>query len=108
MGKKITLAQAIYQGDRIVTFYCEAKVERGWRHHNGAARLIEMIDSFGPRTRLDDLPARCTKCGRRDCVEVRARPHHGTLGGLPIDDNPESDGLPYGNEHLWWLRGGAD
>lgn len=59
MGIKITLEQAIYQGDRIVTFTCEARsAERGFCLNTGEARLIEMIDSYGALTRLDELPAR--------------------------------------------------
>lgn len=103
MGRKITLEQAIYQGDRIAVFYCEAMSARGVCAHGGEARLIELIDAFGPLMRLDDLPARCTRCGRADGVDVRARPfkRDGAHNGAR---EIEGDGLPYGNAHMTWLH----
>lgn len=99
MGQKITLERAIYQGDRIVTFHCFAP--HCW--NSGEAPWIEMIDSWGALTRLDDLPARCAHCGRRDCVDLRARPFrwagHGSRGAAI-----ESDGLPYGNTWIVWIE----
>lgn len=98
MGQKITLERAIYQGDRIVTFHCWAPYCWG----KGEARLIEMIDSYGALTCLDDLPARCSRCGRRDCVDVRARPFK-WAGSGSVGAALESDGLPYGNQHMTWI-----
>jgi hypothetical protein len=95
-GVKITLGQAILQGDRIAMFHCEA-----WRPtgapcgHTGEARLIELIDSWGPHTRLDELPVRCTACGSQQ-VDVRARPFK-RAGGHAVGQFIESDGLPYGD-----------
>lgn len=100
MGIKITLEQAIYQGDRIVTFYCENAA--GPCSNSGETRLIEMIDSYGPLTRLDELPARCTRCGRREKVDVRARQFR-RAGGSHIGPFVEGDGLPYGKEHMTWM-----
>lgn len=98
MGLKITLERAIYQGDRIVMFYCCAP--HCW--NSGQARLIELIDSWGPLTRLDDLPARCKRCGRADRVDVRARPFHWAGHGSQ-GVATEGDGLPYGNAHISWI-----
>lgn len=99
MGQKITLERAIYQGDRMVTAHCFAP----HCYNSGDARLIEMIDSYGPATCLDDLPFRCESCGRRDCVDVRARPFK-TDGRGSRGAALESDGLPYGNQHMTWIE----
>lgn len=98
MGAKITLERAIYQGGRIVVANCVAP--ECW--HSGEFRLIEMIDSFGAGTCLDDLEFRCTACGWRK-TDVRARPfkHAGTGASGPL---LESDGLPYGNQHMTWIE----
>lgn len=69
---KITLAEARAQGDFMVQFWCEnARVHC---HHKGEIRLSEAIDRWGAETRLDQVPARCTKCGSAEFVDVRARP----------------------------------
>lgn len=103
MGRKISLAQAMYQGEHIVTFACHAVNDGVACHHNSEVRTIEIIDAYGPRTRLDDLPARCAKCGRNDCVDVRARSYRRS-GSHPDSPFIEGDGLPYGERHIWWLH----
>lgn len=103
MGRKITLEQAIYQGDRIVTFACVSTSLGGICGWRDEARLIEMIDAHGPLTRLDEIPATCPRCGRSDCMDTRARPfrrdgaHYGAT-------ETEGDGITYGNAHIWWLH----
>jgi hypothetical protein len=88
-----------------VTFYCEARLDKGGIcSHSSETRTIEMIDRFGPRTRLDDLPARCSRCGGSDCVEVRARSYQRS-GTHPDSPFVEGDGLPCGERHIWWLHG---
>lgn len=69
---KITLAQARQQGDTMLTFWCENVAV--YCHHKGEMRLADAIERWGAETRLDQIPARCTKCGSAKHVDVRSRP----------------------------------
>lgn len=77
---KITLAQAKEQGDFVLTFYCERPDVCS---HSGEMRLDEAIARWGGDLRLDQVPARCSRCGSRDHVDVRARPPM-REGGFPL------------------------
>ncbi len=68
---KITLADAKAQGDFALIFYCVRPAVCG---HSGEMRLDEAITRWGGSMRLDEVPARCTRCGSGDHVDVRARP----------------------------------
>jgi hypothetical protein len=68
---KITLAQAKAQGSFMLVFYC---VRPAICSHSGEMRLDAAIARWGGALRLDQVPARCTRCGSRDHVDVRARP----------------------------------
>lgn len=94
-GVKITLGEAARQGDRIVTFACwSRRLDRGGMcGHEGQARLIELIDGWGPDIRLDELPARCSACGGND-VDVRSRGFLRATGHPTYGDLIEDDGLP--------------
>jgi len=69
----ITLATAKAQGDFMLIFYC---VRPGVCWHSGEMRLDAAIERWGETLRLDQVPARCMRCGSRDHVDVRARPPH--------------------------------
>lgn len=69
---KITLAQAQAQGGFALTFYCQNLAAHC--SHSGEIRLNEAITRWGGSLRLDQVPARCTKCGERRFVDVRYRP----------------------------------
>lgn len=68
---KITLAQAKAQGGFMLMFYC---VRPAVCSHSGEMRLDAAIARWGDALRMDQVPARCTRCGSRDHVDVRARP----------------------------------
>jgi hypothetical protein len=68
---KITLADAKAQGDFALLFYC---VRRAVCSHSGEMRLDDAITRWGGSLRLDQVPARCARCGSRAHVDVRARP----------------------------------
>jgi len=68
---KITLAQAKMQGGFALMFYC---VRPAVCWHTGEMRLDDAIARWGGSLRLYQVPARCTRCGSRDYVDVRARP----------------------------------
>lgn len=77
--RKITLAQAVRQGDTTITFYCVAQRKTpspvstvvNVCGHRGSLPIAEMIARYGQETRLDQLPAVCSVCGGRE-IEVRA------------------------------------
>lgn len=69
--RKITLAAAKAQGEFALLFYC-VRPPICW--HSGEMRLDDAIARWGGTLRLDQVPARCTRCGSRDYVDVRARP----------------------------------
>ena len=69
---KITLAEAKAQGDFMLQFYCANAAV--YCSHSGEMRLDEAIARWGEHLRMDQVPARCRRCGSRDHVDVRARP----------------------------------
>ena len=69
---KITLADAKAQGDFMLLFYCANAA--AYCSHSGEMRLDAALARWGGGRRLDQVPARCTRCGSRDHVDVRARP----------------------------------
>lgn len=68
---KITLAQAKAQGGFMLMFFCQRPSVCS---HSGEMRLDQAIDRWGESIRLDQVPARCSRCGSREHVDVRARP----------------------------------
>jgi hypothetical protein len=82
---KITLNQAQAQGAIALIFYC---VRPALCSHSGEMRLDAAIARWGGHLRLDQVPARCTRCGSRDHVDVRARPPRrqgGSAAGAVIE-----------------------
>jgi len=78
--RKITLAEAKEQGAFALIFYC---VRPAVCSHSGEMRLDDAIDRWGGALRLDQAPARCTRCGSRDHVDVRTRPpKHDGVGSV--------------------------
>jgi hypothetical protein len=78
---KITLADAKAQGDFMLMFYCQNML--AYCSHSGEMRLDEAVARWGGGLRLDQVPARCTRCGSRDFIDVRARPPK-REGGSPL------------------------
>jgi hypothetical protein len=78
---KITLAQAKAQGDFMLIFYCHNFPAHC--SHSGEMRLDEAVARWGGARRLDQVPARCTRCGSRELIDVRARPPK-REGGSPL------------------------
>ncbi|WP_325059881.1 hypothetical protein [Vitreimonas sp.] len=72
----ITLKQAYEQGSLRVAFYC---VRPGACAHVGKVDIREAIRRWGEERRLNEIPARCGRCGSRDHVSVRCEPP-GRLG----------------------------
>lgn len=74
MGKrhKITLGMARDQGDFMLLLHCGNLGANCW--HSGEMRLDTAIARWGEALRLDQIPARCSRCGAREFVDVRARP----------------------------------
>jgi hypothetical protein len=64
----------------MLMFYCENIAAHC--SHSGEMRLDKAIIRWGGTLRLDQVSARCTRCGSRDFVEVRARPPK-REGGAP-------------------------
>lgn len=63
MGVKITLGQAEAQGADRLQAWCA-----GWHSlcaHDGEIPLAVALARCGPATRIDDVPRRCSVCGRR-------------------------------------------
>lgn len=69
---KITLAQAKAQGGFALIFYCQNLA--AYCSNSGEMRLDAAIARWGGTLRLDQVPARCTRCGERRFVDVRSRP----------------------------------
>ena len=72
----ITLKQAYEQGSLRIAFYC---VRPGVCDHVGKVEIADAIKRWGAERRLDDIPARCSKCGSKDFVGARGEPP-GRLG----------------------------
>lgn len=73
---KITLAHAKESGGEKVLFYCTGLFVDQICFHSGQMDLDAAIGRWGAETRLDQIPARCTRCGSRDHVDVRVeRPY---------------------------------
>jgi hypothetical protein len=70
--QKITLATAHAQGDFMLLFYCQNLAANCW--HSGEMQLDTAIARWGGALRLNQVPARCSRCGSREHVDVRARP----------------------------------
>ena len=65
-GRKITLGQAVEQGDTRLLIYCSAvPATAAGCHRSAAMALAPVLTRFGPDVRLDELPFRCTACGER-------------------------------------------
>lgn len=80
--RKISLAQALRQGDTILEFWCVTpRTDRPAPYgggpnvcgHHADFDIGEAIARFGAETRLSDIPGRCTACGGRE-IDIRARP----------------------------------
>jgi len=48
-------------------------------------RLVDAIARWGAQIRLDQVPARCTRCGSTEHVDVRSRPPK-REGGQPLGE----------------------
>jgi hypothetical protein len=79
---KISLGQALRQGDTVMQFSCVTpRTDRPAPYgggpnvcgHHADFDIGEAIARFGAETRLSAIPAVCTVCGGRE-VDVRARP----------------------------------
>lgn len=93
----------MYQGGQIVMLYCTAVVDGVFCHGSAEFRAIEVMDSYGPRVCLDDIPLTCPRCGRGDALDIRTRSYQRS-GSHPDSPYIEGDGLPYGEIHIWWLH----
>jgi hypothetical protein len=71
----ITLKQAYEQGSLRIAFYC---VRLGCSHA-GKVEIADAIKRWGADRALNEIPARCSKCGSADFVSVRGEPP-GRLG----------------------------
>ena len=85
---KITLAQAKAQGDFMLMVYC-ANIPAHCSH-SGEMWLDEAVARWGASLRLDQVPARYTRCGSREFIDVRARPPK-REGGSPLGEIIERD-----------------
>lgn len=74
--QKISLAQAVKQGDTTLIIYC-ATFDPNARSYGGGPRtcfhkreihISEAVAMFGAQTSLSDLPVRCSVCGGRDFI----------------------------------------
>jgi len=70
---KITLKEARESGAVAVLFYCHAPLEFRFCNHDGEMRLRKAIERWGENLRLDQIPARCTKCDQMEFIDVRTR-----------------------------------
>jgi hypothetical protein len=71
----ITLKQAYEQGSLRIAFYCGAHPCT----HVGKIDIRDAIARWGADRLLDQIPARCSKCGSSDRVSARGEPP-GRLG----------------------------
>jgi hypothetical protein len=74
--RKISLAQAVKQGDTTLIIYC-ATFDPKARSYSGGPRtcshkreihMSEAVAMFGEQTSLSNLPVRCSVCGGRDFI----------------------------------------
>ena len=70
----------------MLMFYC-VRPSVCW--HSGEMRLDAAIARWGGALRLDQVPARCTRCGSREHGDVRSRPAM-REGGAPVGREIES------------------
>jgi hypothetical protein len=72
----ITLKQAYEQGSLRIAFYC---MRPDVCSHVGRISIESAMKRWGAERLLDDIPARCSRCGSKDFVSVRGEPP-GRLG----------------------------
>jgi hypothetical protein len=70
----ITLKQAYEQGSFRIAFYCARPVFAGQCAHVGKVEIHVAMRRWGEDRRLEEIPARCSKCGSKDFVSVRGEP----------------------------------
>jgi hypothetical protein len=66
----ITLKQAYEQGSLRIAFYC---VRLGCSHV-GKVEIADAIKRWGEARQLNEIPARCSRCGSAEFVSVRGEP----------------------------------
>lgn len=78
--RKITIAQAVKQGDVTLEIWCVGPGQRvpygGGANvcgHHAEMKINKAIELFGAERSLSDLPLRCSVCGSRE-VDTRAKP----------------------------------
>ena len=67
----VSLKQAYEQGSLRIAFYC---VRPGVCDHVGKVSIEEALRRWGGQMRLDQIRARCSRCGSADFVSVRGEP----------------------------------
>lgn len=67
----ISLKQAYEQGSLRIAFYC---IRPGVCRHIAKMSIESAIARWGETRLLDEIPARCGKCGSRDHFSVRCEP----------------------------------
>jgi hypothetical protein len=72
----ISLKQALEQGSLRIAFYC---TRPGVCSHVGKIDIHDAIKRWGGTRKLNEIPARCSRCGSSDFVSVRGEPP-GRLG----------------------------
>ena len=72
----VSLTQTYEQGSLRVAFYC---IRPGVCDHVGKIDIESAIKRWGGDKQLDQIPARCSRCGSANFVSVRGEPP-GRLG----------------------------
>lgn len=68
---EITLKQAYEQGSQRIAFYC---MRPEYCSHVGKIDIGIAIKRWGGERQLDQIPARCSRCGSKEFVSVRGEP----------------------------------
>lgn len=80
---EITIKQAYEQGSLRFSFSCRRPIARegwnGWCNHIGKVGIQTAMRRWGEDCRLDQMRARCSKCGSSEFVSVMCEPP-GRLG----------------------------
>jgi hypothetical protein len=83
--RKISLAQAVKQGDTALIIYCATFDPKAHSYsggprtcsHKREIHMSEALAMFGEQTSLSDLPVRCSLCGGRDFIARGVRTEAG-------------------------------
>jgi hypothetical protein len=75
----ISLKQAYEQGSLRIAFYCVRPTSAGFCNHVGKVEIADAIERWGAERKLNEIPARCSKCGSAEFVSARGEPP-GRLG----------------------------